>query len=87
MPDYFNPKLEGQLGPVEYEVGLRKIQAEAQLRDLYLKAIAKYNGNLSLNAQMPLMGGNLSFDANRNDGQNSYYLQYSRPFGRSLRSP
>jgi hemolysin activation/secretion protein len=82
-----NPKLEGQIGPVEYELGLRRLRAEAMIRDLYIQATARLNGNVNLKAEMPLFGGNLSFDANRRDGNNSYYLQYSRPFGKSMRTP
>lgn len=71
---------EGNIGPLEYELKLKKALLRAQLGDLMLNGTMRYSGDWNLHAQKPLWGGMLNLDAQENNGKRNYYLQYEKRF-------
>jgi hypothetical protein len=73
-------KIKGSLADVMYEIGTKNAKFEAGYNNALIKAMIGYDGNSSLNVTAPMFGGNVGFDANRNNGNNSYYLQFQKRF-------
>lgn len=74
-------KIQGEVGPFDYQIGMKNAQIQGNLKDAFVKALLKYKGGWNLNAHMPLVGGQLGLDASKgDDGNKQIYLQYQKNF-------
>lgn len=80
LADALKKRLRGSLGPVDYQLGGNKIQAQTQYKDALIKGLLRSNGDMGLSVEKPLLGGNLQFNADRRDGNNNFMLQYGKQF-------
>ena len=72
-------RIEGSIGDLDYQIGRKNVKGQMQINDATIKALLGYDGNVHLNAQAPLWGGNLNIDAQHNDNGNRFDLGYQRP--------
>lgn len=75
-------RIEGNIGDLDYRIDRKAIRGNLDLENATIRAMLGYNGDMSLNAQAPLWGGQFNFDAQRNDNGNRFDLGYHRPIGK-----
>lgn len=74
-------KLVGQLGDVDYSIGLNKAEFETPIGNAMAKAIFDYEGNRKFELNSPLLGGNVNFSVNDpNNERAKFFLNYRRQF-------
>jgi hypothetical protein len=81
------PKIALKRGKLVYEtqpytatMGARGIGLRGPVGGINLDTQVKYSGDWQINGSMPLLGGNLGFNAQDTDGQRRYGLRYERSF-------
>jgi len=72
--------LQGEFPGGSYELTPKQALIQAQIEEAMIRAQMKPNGNWNIRAARPLLGGDLTFDVNSNQGNTNYMLQYQRKF-------
>ncbi len=71
----------GRIGDIDYEIGKDGINGQMQTGDATIRALLGYDGNMALNVNKPLWGGQLGLDASKNDeGNKRLMLKYRKTF-------
>ncbi len=72
-------RIEGSIGDLDYRIDRKAVRGKLDLDNATIRAMLGYDGNMNLNAQAPLWGGQINFDANHTDNGNRFDLGYRRP--------
>lgn len=71
---------QGDLGPMGYELNRKGLKLNGNIDNAMAELMLKLNGDWNLQAQKPLWGGNLQFNASDGDGGRKYGLQFQKQF-------
>lgn len=71
--------IEGNVGDLNYRIGSKDVRGNINLDDATIRGLIGYDGTAQLNAQSPLFGGHVNFDANHALDGNNYHLAYDHP--------
>ena len=70
----------GKVGDLEYKLGTKGINLSGKYGNLQGSGKIGYDGDWNVDLMTQLLGGDLSLNAQNQDGNNRYYLQYLRRF-------
>ncbi len=73
-------KLVYEAQPYTATMGTRGVGLRGPVGGISLDSQVKYSGDWQINGSMPLLGGNLGFNAQDTNGQRRYGLRYERSF-------
>lgn len=79
LKEDFNDFRTGDIGPIDYEIGLKQAILKAQIKDAMIKGKIGYDGTWGLNIQKPMFGGDMSLDVNGGDNT-KYMLRFNKRF-------
>ncbi len=71
---------KGKIGDLEYALGTKGIKLKGQYRNMFGSGQLGYNGDLDMNFAFPLLGGEMNLNAQKQDGNSRYYLNYMKRF-------
>lgn len=72
--------LKGGIGPLNYQLNGRGLQAQGNFQNVMANGLLKFNGDNSLSVSTPVLGGNLTAKTNSQNGNRNYFLGFERKF-------